>query len=1234
MMITIGPLSGCPMANDGASCAPVRTPPANFQARPMKKPDRPARAGSCPTRPHRGLAGLLPLLSAALLLFATGSPSALTAQSGEDLFESRVRPVLAGQCAECHRQGRTRGRLRVTSLDDLLKGGATGPAIVPGDPDASLLLQVVRHEIADLEMPQDAPKLSDRDIEGIAAWIQEGAPWPEASPTIVFAAAEAGGGLSPAERVFVERVRPVLEQKCWSCHTNDERGGLRLDSRDRILQGGGRGPAVVPGNPEQSLIITALRHTDADLQMPRNAAKLSDREIEGFIDWIQAGAEWAEAEGPIAIPRRAIAEEERAFWSFQPLADPEIPTPSGSVWARTDIDRFILARHEAAGVEAVGFADKRTLIRRATFDLIGLPPTPAEIDAFLEDDSDDAFETVVERLLASEHYGERWGRHWLDVTRFGEDDTRGLAEDGSGRERYPMAYVHRDWVVDAFNADMPFDTFAMAHLAADQMPEDRRSDLLPGLGFLGQGPWYYDLANPPVARADERHDRVDVTSRGFLGLTVGCARCHDHKYDPIGTHDYYSFAGVFNNANYKEYPVAADSTAERFEKDKEFIEQVGEGLGDYLRTESEQLARVLTLQTARYMKAAWKVSGKEQMPSERAATADRLDLETLERWIDFLDDPPKHYPFLTDWQAMVADEGGTEERADELAEEFQRLLLEVVAEQDELEELNQKIIARGTPLEEVKSTPMPNGFESFFDEHQLELETMERERFNLYLDVFAYDLDNELDTFFPKPALLRFSGWGLERQLSRVAADHVAATRETVEELEEALPDIPFVMGVEDKDPGDLVDIPLHIRGSPTNLGERVPRSFLHVLDEDPEIYTAGSGRLQLAQDIVDHPITARVIVNRVWAWHMGEGIVRTPSNFGFAGAPASHPELLDHLAKRFVEGGMSIKQLHRDIMKSSVYQLAATDNPAYADTDPDNTLFWRFKRQRLSAEGIRDALLAVSGELDDSIGGPSLELDDPKNDRRTLYGSVSRFQPHIFLQTFDFPSPSLTAEKRFSTNVPLQSLYFMNSPFVLNQVQSLVRRLADEVAKAAVVEEEEGDGGSTPPEQEAPEKAGEAKDSLPRVFDDRAMIERAYPLLYGRDATEPEIELGLEFLTEQRASWTAKAEEEARKKADEEEAAKAAATAMSMTSDSTGTTADSTATAEPASGADADPVAAAAEAEADAEKAAADEAKAAAEAAASEAEARELAERKASMEAWTQYARALISAIEFRFIA
>ena len=1179
---------------------------------------------------------LLPILAVPMLFVRPAS-----AQSPEELFETRVRPLLAESCFECHGRLR-RGGLRLNSREAMLRGGDSGPAIIPGDPSGSLLIQTVRHEIDGQEMPRDEDPLSPQQIEGLIEWVRMDAPWPVVAEDAEAAAvvALADEGLSPGARIFVDKVRPVLERSCFSCHTDDERSGLRLDSRERMLQGGKRGPAIIPGNAEESLIIAALRRVNEDLQMPRNADQLPDSEIQGFIDWIQAGAEWAEITAPLAIPRRGVTAAERDFWSFRPPAQPPVPEPERSDWARTDIDRFVLAKLEEKGLEPLETANRRQLIRRATFDLTGLPPTPEEVAAFVDDTSPDAFEKVVDRLLASSHYGERWGRHWLDVARFGEDDTRGLAPGGSGRERYPNAHIQRDWVVEAFNRDMPYDLFVKAQIAGDLLEETEREQAVRGLGFLGGGPWYYDIADPPVARADERHDRVDVTSRGFLGLTVGCARCHDHKYDPIGTHDYYALAGIFNNSDYHEYPIAEEDEAEAYEKEKEFIDGLKKSLNEYLSTEGDQLARVLSLQVSRYMMAAWQATGRPQLPPEQAAGQAKVDLETLQRWVRFLGKEPKHYPFLMDWQAMIARGDAEEDEAQELADGFQRLVLEVVGEQDKLEERNRRIIAKGTPLEEVKSTSMPNGFESFFDQHQLELETMERERFNLYMDIFRSDLDNELDTFFPAPGLFRFRGWGLERQLGRVAMDHMSTMRERIEELEEELPDLPFAMGVRDKEPEDLTDIALHIRGSPMNLGEAVPRGFLTVLSEEgAEPYTEGSGRLPLAEAIAEHPITARVIVNRVWRWHMGTGIVDTPSNFGLMGERPTNPELLEYLTSRFVADGMSIKQLHRDIMLSTTYQLASGRHARNEEVDGANRYYWRADRRRLDVESIRDAILHVSGDLDPEVGGPSLSLRDEENNRRTLYGEVSRFQVDEFLQTFDFPNPSLSAERRYTTNVPGQSLYFMNSPFVRRQAELLVKRLLEETAEEELVAEgEEGNGngrsgkgngnggsgdgnggggnGEASSDVHMNDASGADEPEGSVIFRDREMIQAAYPLLYSREVTEFEIAAGLEFLEERRAAFLA---EELAKVEDE-------------SGDEAGAEAEAEAGADASAGEEAgeDAVAGENDEAVEEEDARADED---AEDDASSADPTDTPEYKASMQAWIQYARALFSVAEFRFV-
>jgi mono/diheme cytochrome c family protein len=383
----------------------------------------------------------------------------------------------------------------------------------------------------------------------------------------------APAGSPAAVELFEAKVRPLLAANCYACHAQAAMAGLRVDSREALLRGGETGPALVPGDPEKSALLKAIQHAEGFPRMPRGRARLPAADIAAVAEWIKAGAVWpGSAETTTAAtvaPEKAITAEQRAFWSFQPLASHAPPAVTDAAWPRTDIDRFILARLEKEGLSPVGPADKLTLLRRATLDLTGLPPTPEEVDAFLKDDSSDAFEKVVDRLLASPAYGEAWGRVWLDVARYGEDDYRSLDPMGRGLNPYPNAHLYRDWVIRAFNDDLPYDQFVTAQLAADLLEGPERVRHLPALGFLGLGPWYYDNGAVEITRADERHDRVDAVTRGMLGLTVGCARCHDHKYDPIPTKDYYSLGGVFLNTEYHEYPLAPKAiVAERKAKEE------------------------------------------------------------------------------------------------------------------------------------------------------------------------------------------------------------------------------------------------------------------------------------------------------------------------------------------------------------------------------------------------------------------------------------------------------------------------------------------------------------------------------------------------------------------------------------------------------------------------------------------------------------------------------------------
>jgi hypothetical protein len=689
---------------------------------------------------------------------------------------------------------------------------------------------------------------------------------------------------------FEKKIRPVLVGSCYKCHSPQAvkvRGGLLLDSREGLRKGGESGPAVVPGDPAASLLLSAIRYEDR--KMPPGG-KLPDAVIADFQDWIRRGAPDPRASLAATLPSKPMdLEAAKRFWSFQPPQPHAAPEVRNAAWPRKKIDRFILARLETAGLEPSPAADRRTWIRRVSFDLIGLPPSPEEIDAFLHDP---APEKVVERLLASPHYGERWARMWLDVARYAEDQAHIVGSDRS--LFYPNAYRYRDWVIRALNEDMPYDRFLQLQLAADLMaPDDRPNEA--ALGFMGLGPKYFARNNPAVV-ADEWEDRVDTLGRGVLGLTVACARCHHHKFDPIPTEDYYALAGVF------------------------------------------------------------------------------------------------------------------------------------------------------------ASTRMFN---------------------------------RPLDDRVPKKA----DGEATQPQ------NAVHIVRE-----------------------GAATNLNVLIRGDVGSQGPVVSRHFLQVLGRgEPLPFRQGSGRLELAEAITSprNPLTARVIVNRIWALSFGRPLVGTPSNFGALGEPPTHPELLDDLAVRFMDAGWSLKWLQREIVLSATYR--QTSSPecgvrraacgvrngesgvpnvegystphsaprASHSADPKNRLLGRMNRRRLSVEAWRDALVCVAGRLERSVGGPSIDPQDPKERRRTIYSAVSRLELNRMLALFDFPDPNVHADRRLETTTPLQKLFVLNSPFMVAQAEGLAERLLTEST---------ADHGET----------GQGR------------IDRAYCLLYGRPPTELEMRLGLAFLRDE----------------------------------------------------------------------------------------------------------------------
>jgi hypothetical protein len=715
---------------------------------------------------------------------------------------------------------------------------------------------------------------------------------------------------TPAQLQFFEnRIRPALADNCYKCHSAQAekiKGGLLLDSRNGVLKGGDTGPAIVPGDPEKSLLIKAVRYTDPDLQMPPKGNKLPDTTIADLVAWIKMGApDPREA----TVAEKTWSDSSKTHWAWQPLTKPAVPAVKDPTWGKTPIDNFILARLEAKDLKPNPPADKRTLIRRATFDLTGLPPTAEEVDAFLKDDSADAFAKVVDRLLASPHYGERWGRHWLDVARY--SDTKGQIRRQREDSNYPYAWTYRDYVIRSFNEDKPFNLFVIEQLAADKLPATTRNPTnLCALGFLTVGDRFMEMPNDII------NDRVDVVTKGFLGLTVSCARCHDHKFDPIPTKDYYSLFGVFANCVEPKFePVITKDLSS---------------------------------------------------PDYRDYYKQRMELEQAK---------------------------------DDL--------------QEKLRELRRKQDRQGLRqvLRDMRET---------------------------------------------------------ETKIARLEMTHPGAP--------------PRAMVLQDiRRPHDS---PVLVRGDAGNKGPEVPRHFLEVLSgayRPP--FTNGSGRLDLAWAIVskNNPITPRVLVNRLWLHHFGEGFVSTPDDFGMRSEPPSHPKLLDYLASRLVEEGWSLKKMHRLIMLSSVYQESSANSPRFAQVDPDNRLLWRANIRRLEFEELRDSLLAIGGDLDSTMYGRPVEIEkEPYSTRRTIYGLVDRADLADVLVNFDFANPDLPSGRRHETTVPQQALFLMNSPLVIEQAKKLV-----------------------------------ALPEFMACLDDAARIDFLYERIYQRPPRPEEVKLGSEFVAD-----------------------------------------------------------------------------------------------------------------------
>lgn len=867
-----------------------------------------------------------------------------------------------------------------------------------------------------------------------------------------------------SDEFFEREVRPLLAEKCYSCHGKGQnKGKLSLDSRAGMMAGGESGAAVVAGKPDESLLVEAVRYT-GDIQMPPDG-KLSAREIAVLEKWVQLGLPWP-AEDASSVQIRSAGEispQDRQFWSFRPIANPQPPVVRQKDWPRKPLDHFVLSRLEAEGLKPVAEADRRTYIRRATFDLLGLPPTAEEIEAFVADQQPDAYEKLITRLLDSPHYGERWARHWLDVARYGEDQAHTFAA-----RNYPSGYRYRDWVIEAFNRDQPIDQFFLEQIAGDLLPGDDRQQRLPALGFFALGPVYYaDAGCAPKAKADEYDDRIDTLSRGMLGLTVSCARCHDHKFDPISVHDYYGLAGVFASTEYQEAPLAPPEVVKAFEAAQAEIKKSEQQLKDAESEAAREAGEALAPRTADYLMLAWKVQNRRvgnagYKPAE-AVKGTELDEFVLERWLQYLSsDDGKKNPVFSAWRDLLASQDGKQdlsadaaagEAVQKVAQEIQEKLTAAIATRREAEAAYRKQLAEvpadgKKPQKPALAGDVANLLRSLIDANNAP---------------FALPRNRQ------------------DKLLSAETKQALADLKQALDDQKKAAPaKFPVAHSLSE---GKPVNSKIHLRGNVKDLGDEAPRRFLAILSpEAPAPFTQGSGRLELAKAIVSpsNPLTARVFVNRIWQQHFGRGIVGTPSNFGLLGERPTHPELLDHLASRFIASGWSLKQLHREIMLSATYRLASTNDAVNQERDPDNRLLWRMNRRRLEIESWRDATLLVSGTLDLTIGGPSFNLGAGNSRRRTLYAAVSRHELNPILRLFDFPDANLTSERRTVTTVPMQQLFVLNSDFMAAQARSLAARLQQE-----------------------------------NLAEDAEKVALLYRWLFGRAPQEREQSLGLAFLSQ-----------------------------------------------------------------------------------------------------------------------
>jgi hypothetical protein len=893
---------------------------------------------------------------------------------------------------------------------------------------------------------------------------------------------------------FEKRIRPLFVEHCYSCHGGGEKrtkGGLRLDVREGWSVGGDSGPAIEPGKPDESLLILAVRYGEG-LDMPPRG-KLPDSAIKDLEHWVERGAADPRIGSPISKPK-GVAAQAADHWAYQPIRNPAPPAVDESAWPQNDIDRFILARLEERHLRHAGDADRPALVRRLYYDLIGLPPRPEEIDALMADSWPEAYERLVDRLLASPQFAERWGRHWLDIVRYAESMTlRGLV--------FHEAWRYRDYVIEAFNQDRPLDDFIREQIAGDLLPaasvEVRRRNRI-ATAFLAMGNANLEDQDKVQLRMDVVDEQLDTIGKAFMAQTIGCARCHDHKFDPIPTRDYYAMAGILRSTHTLEHANVSnwiESPLPLFPEEERIVQEHAQAV------------------------AACEASIKALGAASRGAVAanslagvvvDDAGAKAVGQWQ------------RSQFAPSYVGDGYVHDQNDQKGKKSLTFLPQI--ERAGAYEVRLSYTTGGNRATNVpvtifsadgqktlhvneRQSPPINGMFVSLGEYRFEpngqgyvIVSNENTDGHVIADAVQFIACDQTESGANENGdkLASAAGAQDERQQAR------AELKRLEQELKRLKASSPAPKAMTVSEEKEIGDTHIHIRGSVHNLGPEVPRGFLQAAGgPTPSFSTEESGRRELADWLVrrDHPLTSRVLVNRIWHWLLGAGLVRTTDNFGTTGEAPSHPELLDYLATRFMNDGWSAKSLIRQIVLSRTYRQSTVGDKQTAAADPENRWLARAPRRRLDAECLRDAMLAICGELDLQVGGETIKTgtkadygyshDDDR--RRSVYTPAFRNSLPELFKAFDFADTSVTTGVRNRSTTPQQALFFMNDPFV--------RRCAERAAERTLAMAE---------------------------LDDEAKLTIAFRTAVGRPPEEAELKHSLAFLAaerrtgeESREAWT-----------------------------------------------------------------------------------------------------------------